>query len=100
MLLAAPCAALLHPLESPLRLIAALLLAISGALGLVHAARRSGVWSSDDLTRATGLGLRRLLVFTAAVALSAGGPASWIVAGAILCGYPVSFALRGVFPPS
>jgi hypothetical protein len=66
----------------------------------MQAARHAGVWSSGDLTSATGLALRRLLVFTAAVALSAGGSASWIVAGAILCGYPVSFALRGVFPPS
>lgn len=100
LLLSAPCAAILHPLESPLRLVAAVLLVVSGALGLMQAARRSGVWSGPELTRATGLGLRRLLVFTAAVALSAGGPAAWIVAGAILCGYPVSYALRGVFPPS
>lgn len=100
LLLLAPCAALLHPLESLARPSAALLLAAAGALGLMRAAHRPGVWSSEDLTRATGFALRRLLVFTAAVALSAGGSSSWIVAGAILCGYPVSFALRGVFPPS
>ncbi|MFN0007537.1 MAG: UbiA family prenyltransferase [Planctomycetota bacterium] len=100
LLLLAPCAALLHPLESLARPCAALLLAAAGALGLIRAAHRPGIWSSEDLTRATGFALRRLLVFTAAVALSAGGTASWIVAGAILCGYPVSFALRGVFPPS
>jgi len=100
LLLLAPCAAFLHPPESPGRPVAAFLLAASAAIGLMRAARHDGVWTGSDLTRATGLALRRLLVFAAVVALSAGGSASWVVAAAILCGYPVSFALRGVFPPS
>lgn len=99
-LVLAPCAGILHPLESRERMWAALLLAGAGAAGLIQAARHPGVWSSSDVTWATGLALRRLLVFTAAVALCAGGSAAWIVAGVILCGYPISFALRGVFPPS
>lgn len=99
-LVLAPCAGILHPLESRERMWAALVLAGAGAVGLIQAARHTGAWSGDDVTWATGLALRRLLVFTAAVALCAGGSAAWIVAGAILCGYPISYALRGVFPPS
>ena len=100
LLVLAPSAGILHPLESRERMWAALVLAGAGAIGLVQAARHAGPWSADDVSWATGLALRRLLVFTAAVALCAGGSAAWVVAGAILCGYPVSFALRGVFPPS
>jgi 4-hydroxybenzoate polyprenyltransferase len=100
LLVLAPCAGLLHPLESRARTWAALMLVGVGAAGLIGAARHRGPWSREDVTWATGLGLRRLLVFTAAVALSAGGPAAWIAATAILAGYPVAYALRGVFPPS
>lgn len=99
-LVLAPCAGILHPLESRGRMWAALLLAGAGAVGLIQAARGRGPWSAGDVTWATGLALRRLLVFTAAVALSAGGSAAWLAAGAILLGYPLAYALRGVFPPS
>jgi hypothetical protein len=99
-LVLAPCAGILHPLESRGRMWAALLLAGAGAVGLIQAARGPGPWSAGDVTWATGLALRRLLVFTAAVALSAGGSAAWLAAGAILLGYPLAYALRGVFPPS
>jgi hypothetical protein len=48
-----------------------------------------------------GMSLRRLLVFTAAATLlCVPQTRAWIVAGAILAGYPLSFALRRVFPPS
>ena len=51
-----------------------------------------------------GAALRRLLIFSATCALvgaARGGSADgWIVAAVILAGYPVSFALRRVFPPS
>ena len=52
--------------------------------------------------RAMGSLLRRLLVFTAACALLglAWGPAPGIVAALALLGYPVSYGLRKVFPPS
>ena len=99
-LAAAPSSALLHPMEARLRMWAALVLAAAGGAGLVEAALRTPGWTPQTLTRVTGLALRRLLVFTAAVALSAGGTDGWLVAGAILAGYPVSFFLRGVFPPS
>jgi hypothetical protein len=79
---------------------AALALAITGSAGLLAAARRRPPWSGADVTRATGLGLRRLLVFDAALALAGGGAAGPVVAAIVLAGYPVSYLLRGVFPPS
>lgn len=70
-------------------------------------------WTRPMVVRAMGAALRRLLIVTATVALVGasaqapdlvGNPASWPagvwVACAILAGYPVSYALRGVFPPS
>jgi hypothetical protein len=100
LLTTAPFAALLQPQAARLRLWAAVVLAAVGSAGLLGAAQGFSTWSGPEVTRATGLALRRLLVFTAAVALSAGGADGWIVAGAILSGYPVSYALRGLFPPS
>jgi hypothetical protein len=81
-------------------LIAGLVLASAGAVGLFARARKSSPWSGAEVTRATGLGLRRLLVFTAALSLATGGRDGAFVAAAILAGYPVSYFLRGVFPPS
>lgn len=59
-------------------------------------------WTRAAVGRAAGGGLRRLLVFTAATALlhAPVGAAPWLVAGAILAGYPASRALRSVFPPT
>jgi hypothetical protein len=70
------------------------------AVGGPRAAARRTTWTRADVMRAMGMCLRRLLVFTALVALAVGGRDAWIVAGAILAGYPLSYALRGVFPPS
>lgn len=81
-------------------LFAALVLACLGAAGLAARARHPGPWSGAEVTRATGLGLRRLLVFSSALALATGGREGVFVAVAILAGYPVSYWLRGVFPPS
>jgi ABC-type spermidine/putrescine transport system permease subunit I len=47
-----------------------------------------------------GMGLRRLLVVTGSLALTQGGTIGVAVAACVLCGYPVSYALRRVFPPS
>jgi 4-hydroxybenzoate polyprenyltransferase len=71
-----------------------------GAAPLAHRALRTRAWKKPDVLRAMGFALRRLLVFTAGAALLCGGPRGWIVALAILCGYPISYFLRGVFPPS
>ncbi|MBI5431941.1 MAG: UbiA family prenyltransferase [Planctomycetes bacterium] len=57
-------------------------------------------WTGALATQATGMLLRRLLVFTAAVAISRGSIDGLCIGGAILCGYPLAFALRRVFPPS
>jgi len=87
---------------SPADLVAILgapLLAALGAAGLVHAARAPGPWTHARIGAWVGMGLRRLLVATAALALQAGAPGLW-VAPAILLGYGVSFLLRRVFPPT
>ncbi len=87
------------PLRS--RLLAAAL-ALGGAFGLVQLARSAGRWTRAQSGAATGAALRRLLVFTSALALAAwrDDATAPIVAAAILAGYPVSWALRRVFPPT
>ena len=81
-------------------LAAGLVIALLGASTLAAAARRRAAWSRPEICRAVGLGLRRLLVFTSALTIARGTLEAAIVAGAILCGYPISYALRGIFPPS
>jgi 4-hydroxybenzoate polyprenyltransferase len=78
------------------------LLAGGAAWGLVGAARREEPWTRGAVGASMGLALRRLLAFTAACALLLVevGPAPRVVAAAALLGYPLSFALRRVFPPS
>lgn len=78
-----------------------------GLLGEV--ARRD--WTRPLVGRAMGMALRRLLVFTAAAAwlawaqddarvLDLEGLGGHWVAALILMGYPISHALRSVFPPT
>ena len=90
-------------------------LALFAAGALVREVARSGPWTRADAGRATGLGLRRLLAFSALVALASvpargveldgtqglvSGHPAFAVAAAILCGFPISVALRKVFPPT
>ncbi|HEX6882573.1 MAG TPA: UbiA family prenyltransferase [Planctomycetota bacterium] len=77
-------------------------LALAGARGLGRSLASLGFapWQAADVQRVAGMGLRRLLVASAALALGAGTPAGVVVAALILCGYPLSFALRRVFPPT
>lgn len=90
-------------------------LAVLAAWALVREVLRRGPWTRADAGRATGLGLRRLLVFSALVALAAvparsvvieGVPSlvssvlALAVAAAILCGFPIAVGLRRVFPPT
>ncbi|HVS11931.1 MAG TPA: UbiA family prenyltransferase [Planctomycetota bacterium] len=72
------------------------------AFGLASAALGTREWSRAAVGRASGLALRRLLAFTAACAALADPlrTSAWIVAAAILCGYPLSWRLRRVFPPT
>ena len=85
-------------------------LSLLGAFALLREAARRKSWTRSDAGRATGLGLRRLLVFSALVAL-ASAPSlrdarsvlespSGLAAALILCGFPLSAALRRVFPPT
>lgn len=73
-----------------------------GAIGLFLAAHQLGygVWRASDVQRVAGMGLRRLLVASAALALGASTHDALVVALLILCGYPLSFALRKLFPPT
>lgn len=90
-------------------------LAALAAAALLREVARSGPWTRADAGRATGLGLRRLLVFSALVALASvpargverdgtqalvSAQTALVVAAAILCGFPLSVALRKVFPPT
>ncbi len=72
----------------------------AGAFGLLRTAFRRAPWTRPRVLAAMGMALRRLLVFTAGVALLTGRPAGLYVATGILLGYPLSYALRRVFPPS
>lgn len=72
-------------------------IALIAPLRLAWKTRR---WEPAQVLRTMGMLLRRLLVFTAALALSTESRTGLIACALILCGYPLSFALRKVFPPS
>jgi len=74
-------------------------LALGGSSGLLTLARREE-WRAEDVQRAMGACLRRLLVFTATCALLAESVHGLLVAWGILCGFPISYRLRRAFPPS
>ncbi len=78
----------------------ALALAAAGAFGLFHLGFTTRTWTLPAIGAAMGAALRRLLIVTAALALAAHGPHGLLVAAAILAGYPLSYWLRGYFPPS
>lgn len=80
----------------------ALLLACAAAIGLVRHARVLACARPQpaDVRAGAGMALRRLLVASACFAAGAGSAPGLAVAAAILCGYPLSFALRRAFPPT
>jgi len=69
------------------------------ALGLLRA-RPAQPWTRDDVGRVVGMGLRRLLVATCALSAGLGSPDATLVGALILGGYPLSYALRRLFPPT
>jgi 4-hydroxybenzoate polyprenyltransferase len=73
-----------------------------GSLGLLRAVTAHGrrPWRSSEVERIAGMGLRRFLLASAALALGAGTTDGLVVALLVLCGYPASFALRKLFPPT
>lgn len=92
-----------------------LALALLAAFALVREALRKGPLTRADAGRATGLGLRRLLIFSALAALAsipkptdrvdgvqllAAGHVGLTVAALSLCGFPLAVALRKIFPPT
>ena len=92
-----------HPSSSPWSLLGPLLgfgIALKAASQPLREARTKVDWSHGEVERAFGAGLRRLLIFQAAVVLGAGTLAGLAIAGLILLGYPPASRLRSVFPPS
>jgi 4-hydroxybenzoate polyprenyltransferase len=104
------------PLQSTLAIWAlapAALLAAGSALLLAGEAWRNEPWTRARVGRTAGMALRRLLVFSAAMAWCAplagwtqdtnlfpkvwGG---WVLAPLLLLGYPIALRLRRVFPPT
>ena len=86
-------------LESARVPLASLVCAV-GAFGLLRLAFRQGDWSRGAVLRTMGIALRRLLVFTGALALVRGSTSGLVVGTGILCGLPLIRALRTWFPPS
>lgn len=79
---------------------AAFALCVAAAATLWRAAAGVKGWTRGDVERTMGYALRRLLIFTCALAVLPGGPQSWLFALLILAGYPLAKQLRGIFPPS
>ncbi len=82
---------------------AAAAICLPAAITLGKFARRSGAWTRGDVEQAMGLCLRRLLMFSAALAALAWHPPRWdatVVVALVLSGYVVASRLRRVFPPS
>lgn len=82
------------------RRLPALLVLGAGAVGLQRVALDGRRWTPRDVGPVMGMALRRLLLFTSAVAFLSGSPAGWIGGVLLLGGFPSSHALRRVFPPS
>jgi len=80
----------------------ALALNTLAAWPLFAAALLTQRWTPADCGRFTGMALRRLLVFSAALVLAHRGASNdaLYVAAAILAGFPLAAALRRVFPPT
>lgn len=80
----------------------AVALTVTAAIGLLRyvGAQRGRPWTPVMIQRAAGMALRRLLIATSALAAGAGTSTGLLVAVAILAGYPVSLALRRLFPPT
>lgn len=87
--------------------------ALVSAYGLARVTKDGEPWTRERVGRAAGMSLRRLLVFTSVCAwcapiaaarahVAATGPAyaAYVVAPALLLGYPIALRLRRVFPPT
>ena len=99
-LLLAPLAPLYGSASMGAPALLAALLAAAGAWPLARIATGTTTWSKGLVMSAMGMGLRRLLVFTAVLACASGASEGPWVAAVILAGYPLAHALRRVFPPS
>jgi len=86
-------------LENNAALVAAIV-GTAGGLWLIGRSPQSASWTHADVGKAAGMALRRLLVATSAIAAGSLAEDGVVVAAAILLGYPLSYALRKVFPPT
>lgn len=100
LLLVSPAFVPMGGVALPYRALALVLLAL-GALGLWRRAGAPDAWTPARVGASMGLALRRLLLFTAAVALLGSSPTSaWVAALAGGLGFALSRRLARSFPPS
>ncbi len=76
-----------------------LVIGVAGARALWIHSRRDH-WEQSHVMQAMGCALRRFLVLTSCAALLVPGTPPRLVALLILCGFPLSYWLRKVAPPS
>jgi 4-hydroxybenzoate polyprenyltransferase len=77
----------------------AIVLTVAASFGLLRRLALTTL-GPREIGVTVGMALRRLLIATAAMAFQAEGPHGLSVGAAILCGYPMSYFLRRVFPPT
>ncbi len=75
-------------------------LVLGASWGLLQQARQLGSWSPAEIIPAMGCALRRMLVFSAALAALFTEPRSLHLVVLILALYPVAWYLRKLSPPS
>lgn len=88
-----------EPLSFAVARAAALALALA-ALWPLRAWHTRPVLERAEVVACMGQLLRRLLVCAALIALTRATGASFAAAALVLCGYPLAFFLRRIFPPS
>ncbi len=96
----APWLRTLDPDASLAWVVAAAGVALAGAFGLFQRVHSVVDWNPGAILGSMGMGLRRLLIATGSFAVTQGRYEGLLVALVILAGYPASFALRKLFPPS
>ena len=77
-----------------------LVLAVFAAADIASVSRSQDTFTREDVERAMGVCLRRLLVCQAAISLCIATGTGFLVSLVILLGYPAASSLRRVFPPS
>jgi len=81
---------------------AALIVVVPASLDLWRTSQRAEPWTRQDVGRATGIALRRLVLLPASLALLLvdRGAAAPVAAAVALLGLPLAWALKRLFPPT